>query len=87
MGTFLILISLSLNAGVSTLINFARLYINPSNQKANLIINLFFKTPVSIADSGHKSLISKTYGILFIRDSKYPVIPTNKGGEVTIIRS
>ena len=62
--TFFSFISFVLNDGVKTLIRDAFFKIKRSNQYENLINNLFFKIPVSIADSGHKSLISKTNGTL-----------------------
>src|SRR5690606_14168971 len=82
-GTFLTFIRVYLNAGVKTLISFAFLYTNASNQKANLIIILLVTTPVSIADSGHKSLTSKTKGILLNLDKTKAVMPTKSGGDVT----
>src|SRR5690606_4950436 len=51
------------------------------------MIHLLVNTPVSIADSGHRSLISKTMGIRLNKEIKYPDMPTNRGGEVTITTS
>ena len=48
---------------------------------------LFCNTPVSIADSGHRSLTSNTNGVFLIFERMYAVIPTNKGGEVTRMTS
>src|SRR6185312_15322237 len=60
---------------------------NASMAYAILITYLLVTTPVSIADSGQRSRISKTNGIRFSRDSMYPVRPMNKGGDVTSILS
>ena len=51
----------------------------------NFIIDLFVITPVSIADSGQRSLISKTYGAFFILDKIYPEIPINNGGDAAVL--
>ena len=51
------------------------------------MISLFRNTPVSIADSGQRSLISKTTGILLKKDRKNAIIPTDNGGELTRIKS
>ena len=40
-----------------------------------------------MADSGHKSLISKTKGVLLKIDKRYAVIPTKRGGDVAKITS
>jgi hypothetical protein len=55
-----------LNAGVRTFIKIEFLYTAFSNLYAKRIKYLFFKTPVSIALSGQRSLISKISGIFLI---------------------
>ena len=40
-----------------------------------------------MADSGHKSRTSKTIGSFLKKESMRAVIPTNNGGDVTIITS
>ena len=51
------------------------------------MIMLLVNTPVSIADSGQRSRISKTKGNLLNLDNITAVIPTKRGGEVTKIIS
>ena len=51
------------------------------------MIYLFLTIPISIADSGHKSLTSKTSGIFLQKETIMPVIPINNGGEDTNTRS
>ena len=48
---------------------------------------MLFRTPVSMADSGQRSLISKIIGIFLYKDKIYADKPTNKGGELTKITS
>ena len=47
------------------------------------MINLLLIIPVSTADSGHKSLISKTKGTFKNLESIIAEMPINNGGEVT----
>ena len=48
---------------------------------------LFVKTPVAIADSGHKSLTSNIKGIDFNLESNKAEIPVKRDGDVTMITS
>src|SRR5690554_3772155 len=78
----------SRNAGVSTLIRSADLYPASSNTYANLVIGeLSESTPVEIADSGHRSRISKTNGQRRSHFATRPGIRTSSEGEVATTTS